>query len=129
MKTNQREDKDKGSGKMIEFNSNYVSISRAAMLIDVSTVTIKRWYKWWENDQFEKPKDLFLPSYCHKDRRGTKFFRKEDIPALKEFRNKIQTVHKGCMAEFNAVLQWGKRGKKVLENKGTNYSEIRGKMR
>ena len=48
---------------------------------------------------------------------------------LKEFRNKLQTTHKGVMADFNAAYQWGKRGEKILENRETNSTEVKKKMR
>lgn len=102
---------------MIKLNDDYLSINRVAMALDISDHTIRRWYKWWEDDTYPKPNDLFLPKYYHKDRRGTKFFKKEDVPALKEFRNKIQTTHIGAMAAFNSFYQWGKRGEVIRDNK------------
>lgn len=113
----------------VNINEDYVSIRKAALMLDLSDHTINRWYKWWENDEFKKPEDLYLPPYVHKDRRRTKFFKKEDIQKLEEFHRKITTTHCGCMSEFNAVYQWGKRGKKVLSNKSQEYSEVKGKMR
>ena len=111
-----------------ENKSDYLSINRVGMSLDISDHTIRRWYKWWENDEFEKPDGLYLPPYYHLDRRGTKYFKKEDIPHLKEFRNKIQSTHKGAMAEFNAAYQWGKRGEKALKNKGLNITDTKHKI-
>jgi len=112
-----------------ELNPEYLSINKVAMSIDVSDHTIARWYKWWDSPEFEKPKDLFLPEYYFKDRRRTKFFKKKDIPYLKEFKNNLQTTHKGSMAEFNAAYQWGKRGEAVLSRKGISSDEVKGKIR
>lgn len=114
---------------MGELNAGYLTIGRAAYVVGVSTQTITRWYKWWESDGFEHPSDLYLPPYYHKDKRRTKHFKKEDIMFLKEFRNKLQTTHKGVMADFNAAYQWGKRGEKILENRETTSTEIKKKMR
>ena len=108
--------------------SDYLSINRVAMMLDISDHTIRRWYKWYENDQFAKAAGLYLPPYYHMDRRGTKFFKVEDVPHLKEFRNKIQSTHKGAMSEFNAAYQWGKRGEKALKNKGLDTKESKGKI-
>lgn len=110
-------------------NSDYLTINRVAMSLDISDHTIRRWYKWWESEEFVKPEGLYLPPYFHMDRRGTKFFKKEDVLFLKEFRNKIQSTHKGVMSEFNAAYQWGKRGERALENKGTSVKEVQGKMK
>jgi hypothetical protein len=114
---------------MNELNSEYVSINRAGMMLDVSSQTIRRWYKWWECPEIKKPEDLSLPQYYYKDRRKTKFFKKSDIPALKEFKNKLQTTHRGIMSEFNAAYQWGKRGEEALKNKGTTINDVQKKMR
>lgn len=114
---------------MREINSDYVSIGHAAYLIDVSTITISRWYKWWENPEFEHPEGLYLPPYYYKDKRLTKHFKKTDIPALEEFGKQLRTVHKGAMAEFNAAYQWGKRGDKILKKRDSSIKEVRKKMR
>lgn len=113
----------------VNINEDYVSIRKAALILDLSDHTIARWYKWWESDEFEKPADLYLPPYVHKDRRRTKFFKKSDVEKLREFHEKLTTTHIGCMSEFNAAYQWGKRGKRALSNKNVEYSDIKGKMR
>src|SRR5690606_28980210 len=110
-------------------NSDFIRIGMAAKMIGTTCRTIRRWYKWYEKEEFEKPEGLVLPKYEYKDKTPALFFRKEDIKVLAEFKHRINTVNKGCMAEFNAVLQWGKRGKKVLSKKGKNFSEIRGKLK
>ena len=111
-----------------ELNAKYLSISRVAMLMNVSTTTIQRWYRWWEAPGFEKPSDLSLPKYVHCDRRKTKFFLKEDIPALREFQRKLSTTHRGVMSEFNAAYQWGKLGSDMLERKGTTAEAVKNRM-
>lgn len=107
----------------------YLSINRVAMMLDISDHTIRRWYKWWESPEFEKPVGLYLPPYYHLDRRMTKFFKIEDVGYLKEFRNKIQTTHKGSMANFNAAYQWGSRGETILKNRGLVVKEVKGHIR
>lgn len=114
---------------MSRINEDYVSIRKAANLLDISDHTIARWYKWFESEEFEKPEGLVLPPYVYKDRRRTRYFKKSDIPKLKEFSEKLRTTYRGCMSEFNAVYQWGKRGKRALTNKGEKYEEIRKMIR
>lgn len=113
---------------MKTLNDGYLSAGKAAQCIGISTLTLYRWYRWWENDSFEKPKELSLPPYYFRDRRRTKFFKVEDIPILQKFANDIRGPYKGCMSEFNAAVQWGKRGDKILENKGTSKKEVRTKL-
>lgn len=114
---------------MPNINEDYLSIRKVSSLIDISDHTIARWYKWFESDEFEKPKDLSLPPYVFKDRRKTKYFKKSDIPKLEAFAKALATTHRGCMSEFNAVYQWGKRGQRALANKGEDYKEVRNKMK
>lgn len=95
---------------------NLFSTSRTAQILDVSDRTLIRWYKWYENDAYEKPDGLKLPEYIT-DNRGTRFFTLEAIQQLKDFKDKLQTEYRGCMAEFNAYWQWGQRGTQILERK------------
>ena len=113
---------------MKTLNENYVSAGKACLMVDITIDTLYRWYRWWENENFPKPEGLYLPPYYHKDRRKTKFFKTEDIPALMKFAEDVRGPYKGCMAEFNAALMWGKRGSKILENKGTSKKEVRTKL-
>ncbi len=92
------------------------SISRVAQILDISTNTIKRWYKWYENPDYEKPIELKLPSYV-RDSRKTMLFKQSDIASLEQFKEDLQGKYRGIMAEFNAYYQWGQYGTKVLERK------------
>lgn len=92
------------------------SIAKVAQIIDVSTTTLKRWYKWYEDADYEKPIELKLPEYTT-DNRGTKFFKFSDIVKLKQFKEDLQGKYYGVMADFNANYQWGQRGTKILNKK------------
>lgn len=91
-----------------------LSISKVAQILDVSTATIKRWYAWYENENYDKPADLVLPSYT-KDNRNTKLFLPKDIEVFERFKSLLNTEYRGAMAEFNAYYQWGRYGTKRLE--------------
>lgn len=97
---------------------NLISISKMAQVLGVSTNTIKRWYKWYENDDFEKPEGLVLPAY-KTDNRGTKFFKVGDVVTFEQFMEDMKRGNKyhGCMADFNAAWQWGQRGTGIMERK------------
>lgn len=109
---------------MQTINDGYLPAGKVCLMIDVSLLTLYRWYKWWDNENFEKPEGLYLPPYYFKDLRKTKFFKKCDIPHLEKFKNDLRGPYKGCMSEFNAALQWGNRGKRALKNKGKTKKEI-----
>ena len=105
---------------------DYISINKVALYLDISVATIRRWYLWWDNPEFDKPEDLFLPHYYFMDRRKTKYFKKSDLKYLEKFREDINGKYKGVMSDFNAVYSWGKPGRKKL---GENYKSIRRKIR
>lgn len=108
----------------------YVSISKVCLITEISPQTIKRWYKFWENPEFEKPKDLYLPPYYFVDRRRTKYFKKEDIIKLVRFHEALNTTHRGCMSEYNAAYQWKNDvGTRALRNKNLDVDEVRSRIR
>jgi hypothetical protein len=98
------------------------STARTAQILDISTTTLKRWYKWYEDPNYTKPLGLKLPTYTT-DNRGTRFFTMEAIQQLEDFKNKLQSEYKGCMAEFNAYYQWGRRGTRIMKNKELKNNE------
>ena len=97
------------------------STSRTAQILDISTNTLKRWYKWYNNPDFEKPSGLKLPKPAV-DNRETMFFSFEQVQELAQFKVDLQKKYRGCMAEFNATYQWGQRGTKIL-NVGKQYKK------
>lgn len=92
------------------------STARTAQILDISTATLKRWYKWYEDTNYEKPEELRLPLYTT-DNRGTRFFTMADIAILEQFKQDLQGKYYGVMAEFNADYQWGQRGTAILNRK------------
>jgi hypothetical protein len=113
-----------------KIQENYVSISKVCLLLEISPHTIKRWYKFWENDSFSKPDDLYLPPYYYVDRRKTKYFKKEDIPKLVAFHEALQTTHRGCMSEYNAAYQWKTDvGTRALKNKNLDIEKVKRGLR
>lgn len=113
---------------MQTLNDGYISAGKVCLEVDITLDTLYRWYRWWENPNFEKPAGLELPPYYFRDRRKTKFFKVEDIPKLKKFAEDVRGPYRGCMSEFNAALMWGRRGSKILKNKGTSKKEVRTKL-
>ena len=102
--------------------SDKLSIARVAQAIDVSTSTLKRWYKWYEDPNYEKPIELKLPKYTT-DTRGTRFFELADVASLLKFKEQLQHEYRGIMADFNSGYSWGQRGTKIMENKRRKKNE------
>ncbi len=88
-------------------HTGQISITRVAFMLNVSPLTIKRWYKWAKKTG-KTPEDVGLPIYTT-DNRGTWFFTMEQVNQLQEFR---QNLKWGEMAEFNSKYYWGKRKEK-----------------
>jgi hypothetical protein len=109
-------------------NEGYITIGAMSKLAGVSSITITRWYKWWKSPNFYHPEDLYLPPVYVKNRKGTRYFKEDDVDKLKKFSSQLRTTHKGVMAEFNAAYQWGKRGEKALRNKGMTVKEVKNKF-
>ena len=101
--------------------SELFTTSRTAQILDISTQTLKRWYKWYNSTDFEKPKELKLPE-PKTDRKNTMLFTMEQIQELHQFQIDLNSKYRGIMAEFNATYQWGQRGTKIL-NIGKQYKK------
>nr|DAG65319.1 MAG TPA: plasmid partitioning protein RepA [Caudoviricetes sp.] len=99
--------------------------ARAAQILDISTQTLKRWYKWYNSDAYEKPQDLKLPQ-PEITSSGTMLFTMAQVQELSKFKQDLQTVYRGCMAEFNAYWQWGKRGTDILRRRENKSNEQKG---
>lgn len=98
-------------------HAGYLKTPEVAKRLRTTAYTVSRWYKWWDNSDYEKPDGLYLPPYYHLDRTQTKFFKKEDIPKLRAFQKALNSTHWSAMAEFNAANQWGAKGRRILKQK------------
>ena len=69
--------------------SELFTTSRTAQILDISTQTLKRWYKWYNSTDFEKPKELKLPE-PKIDGKNTMLFTMEQIQKLHQFQINIK---------------------------------------
>ncbi len=95
--------------------------ARAAQILDISTQTLKRWYKWYNDADYIKPKTLKLPK-PKVNEYGTMLFSMKQIQELLQFKEDLHSKYRGVMAEFNATYQWGTRGTKML-NVGKQFKK------
>lgn len=92
-------------------NNNVITIYRAALMLEVSVNTIERWYKWYNDPQYIKRKELILPDLVYTVNNSGHKCRglyANDFDTLKQFQKNIQ---RGDMANYNARHCWGKYGK------------------
>nr|DAT78182.1 MAG TPA: MerR HTH family regulatory protein [Caudoviricetes sp.] len=102
--------------------SKTFSTSRTAQILDISTQTLKRWYKWYNSDEYEKPPELKFPDPTF-DSKGTMFFTIKQVQVLEQFKLDLQDKYRGCMADFNSRYCWQKGtvkdiGKQFRKKKG-----------
>ena len=71
------------------------STARTAQILDISTETLKRWYKWYEDEKWEKPTGLKLPT-PERDNRNTMFFTMQQVQELVAFRDRLNSDLRGC---------------------------------
>lgn len=100
--------------------STMLSAAQVCGILDITPQTLYIWYRWYNDDQFEKPDGLpELPRYYQKMPRSKRFWRKDDIEKLKTFHSAVGKGRKGIMGEYNA-RNWQERGKRALANKQKN---------
>ena len=96
--------------------SELFTTSRTAQILDISTQTLKRWYKWYNSTDFEKPAELKLPE-PKINGKNTMLFTMEQIQELHQFQTDLRSKYRGIMAEFNATFQWKKQDSAWLSGK------------
>ncbi len=97
---------------------NKLTATKVTQYLDISVPTLNNWYKWYNNPQYEKPKDIpELPAYTQQGKRGTRYWDEDDLPKLMKFKEWLPRGRAGIMGEYNARF-WGDRGVRALKNKG-----------
>ena len=85
-------------------HSQMYSITRVAIILNCSPITIKRWYKWASLSD-EPLENLNLPQY-QTDKRGTWYFNSEQIKQLQDFRKNLKW---GRMSNLNSKYYWSNK--------------------
>lgn len=91
-------------------DDNLMKIESVAVAIDTSTQTINTWYRFKRacpDNEYAK----ILPSYIQEGDRQTRYWHKDDIPKLLEFKESIPHGHLGVMG----VITHKKKGEKHEE--------------
>lgn len=91
-----------------------LTVNKVALALDVSTMTISRWYKWYMDDKYVKPEDLpELPEYVQAGAKSVRYWGESDIEKMKIFQNYLRKGRNGAMGEFTKQF----RSKKIKEKK------------
>lgn len=97
---------------MEEKKKEYLSLSECAEKLGVSTMTITRWYNWYNSDATKT--HLVLPAIHRIGANGKKFIEKKDFDVLAKFKKGLR---RGMMADYNAAFSWGKNGDRILKER------------
>lgn len=93
-----------------------LTANKVAQHLDISVITLTNWYKWYNNDEYEKPANMpKLPDYIQAGSRGTRHWYKDELPMLEVFKEWLPKGRGGVMGQYNAKF-WGERGKRALKN-------------
>lgn len=94
-----------------------LTATKVAQELDVSVPTLNNWYKWYMNDDYDKPDDTpELPEYEQAGKGTPRYWTEKDIKKLKIFQAWLPKGRGGVMGDYNA-RHWGKRGERALKNK------------
>ena len=85
-------------------HNEMLSITRAALILNCSPATIKRWYKWADKSG-KAICEVGLPTYTT-DSKGTWYFKLEQVTELQNFRKNLKW---GQMSDFNSKYYWSKK--------------------
>ena len=92
----------------------FLTIGEVGEKIDRLPQTIKRWYDWWKKQDLAIRQKYPLPAeYRVLDRKGTRYYREEDLDKLIAFRDNLEY---GIMSDFN-IQFWGKKGKEIIQKR------------
>ncbi len=98
-------------------NNNKLTSSKVCNALDISVRTLNAWYKWYYNQDIEKPPDTpYLPPYQQDSERGVRYWQLGDIVALKAFKQWVPKGRDGVMGAVN-YKSWGARGERAMKNK------------
>lgn len=94
---------------------NLLTAAEVSVLVGISIYTLNNWYRFKK----QKPKDKYakmLPKFVQKTDRQTRYWKREDIPKLIEFKTSIP---KGVSGVMGVVTQ--KYYKKEEKKNERNY--------
>lgn len=84
-----------------------LTASQVAYQVGVSVYTIKRWYKWYEQEDVKKLNELTkqgmptLPQYETIGATKWRYWNEEDIKQLKKFKEWVPHTRAGVMGDLN----------------------------
>jgi hypothetical protein len=78
---------------------NLLKIEEVAVLLDCSIQTINTWYRWKRYNPDDELASL-LPEYIQKGTRNTRYWKSDDIPNFRKFKQSIVYGRNGKMGDI-----------------------------
>lgn len=101
-----------------KYNANKI-----AQFLDISVGTLNVWYKWYEDERFEKPEGVPpLPLYEQAGPRRPRYWSEDVLLDLKRFKDWLPKGRGGIMGDLNA-RNWGERGRQAQKNKAMRKAQ------
>lgn len=101
-----------------KYNANKI-----AQFLDISVGTLNVWYKWYEDERFEKPEGVPpLPPYEQAGPRRPRYWSEDVLLDLKRFKDWLPKGRGGVMGDLNA-RNWGERGRQAQKNKALRKAQ------
>lgn len=84
-----------------------LTASQVAAKLNISVYTLKRWYKWYEQEDVKKLNELVekgmptLPQYETIGATKWRYWNKEDVEQLRQFKEWVPHTRGGVMGSLN----------------------------
>lgn len=96
-----------------------ISLKECAEKLNVSIMTLNRWYRWYESGLNDTT--LELPQII-RGSSNKRFIKEGDFYLLERFKKKLR---RGMMADYNAVFSWGKKGEELLTTRNEDKEQLK----
>jgi len=99
---------------MDRHEQNLLTALEVCVLVGCSYNTLNYWYKWAKknpNNEYAK----LLPKYLDTGIRQTRYWRKEDIPAIIHFKNSLPQGRNGLMGDITQKYRREKKRRDKIE--------------
>lgn len=111
--------------------------NQVAQKLNINTMTLKRWYQWYENPNYNHPEELKLPPYIIVSRNRVMAWKPEDLSMLEEFQRLLHLKYRGIMRDYHQSVSYGNIGRERFIKRGQDpdfeklklyHKEVGGKM-
>ena len=101
---------------MKKLKNGMLTASEVCNQLGISVKTLTNWYKWYYDDNFDKPENIpELPMYIQTHKNGPRFWTEQSLQGLHKFHEFLPKGRNGIMGEFSKRY-WPARKEDSKEN-------------